>query len=100
MTLKILSKVGSSEIIESIKETDLSFKLTTLNNAKIKFKINKTDKGENTLLAILQLNSNLSSYNTEIDEIEVTVTRDVEFRNFKMYVILHKGERSTYQFPP
>ena len=84
MTLKILSKVGSSELIESIKETDLSFKLTTLNNAEIKFKINKTDKGENTLLAILQLNSNLSSYNTEIYEIEVTVTRDVEFRNSKM----------------
>ena len=84
MTLQILSKVGSSEIIESLKETDLLFKLTTLNNAEIKFKINKTDKGENTLLAILQLNSNLSSYNTEIDEIEVTVIRDVEFRNFKM----------------
>ena len=84
MTLQILSKVGRSEIIESLKETDLSFKLTTLNNAEIKFKINKTDKGENTLLAILQLNSNLSSYNTEIDEIEVTVIRDVEFRNFKM----------------
>jgi hypothetical protein len=84
LTLKILSKVGSSEIIESIKETDLSFKLTTLNNAEIKFKINRTDKAENTLLAILQLNSNLSSYNTEIYEIEVTVTRDVEFRNSKM----------------
>jgi hypothetical protein len=84
LTLQILSKVGTSEIIESLKETDLLFKLTTLNNEEIKFKINKTDKGENTLLAILQLNSNLSSYNTEIDEIEVTVTRDVEFRNFKM----------------
>ena len=98
--MRILSKVGSSEIIESLKETDLSFKLTTLNNEEIKFKINRTDKGENTVLAILQFNSNLSSYNTEIDEIEVTVTRDVEFRNSEIKIMLNKGESSSFQVPP
>jgi hypothetical protein len=59
-----------------------------------------TDSTKNTLLLILQLNSNLSSDNVEYDEIEISVTRDVEFRNSKMKVMLYKGENSSYQVPP
>lgn len=44
----------------------------------------------------LHLNKNFSENDAELNEIEVIVKRNIEFRNKKFLVILDKGERSTY----